>query len=337
MIIRENYSLKEFNTFGIEVEARYFCEFSSEGELQELLRTALIAHNQHLMIGGGSNLLFINNFDGVVLHSAMRNIRIVEQSESTVLLEVESGVVWDELVAFAVEQGWQGIENLSLIPGECGAAAVQNIGAYDVELKDVIRSVRAVEIETADVRVFPLSDCRYGYRDSIFKTELRGKYVVTAIILELNKKPEFNLSYQHLGAEVLKRGAISLQNIRKTVIDIRESKLPDPKVLGNAGSFFMNPVVDSRFFQQLQLKFPAMPHYVLSSDEVKIPAGWLIENCGWKGKTVGRAGVHDKQALVLVNRGGATGAEIASLAKSIQEDVKQKTGIDLIAEVNIIG
>ncbi len=337
MQISENYSLKAFNTFGLDVNTRFFCEFSSEEELFELLKSPLLRNNQHLMIGRGSNLLFLSDFGGVVLHSDMRGILVKEQNDSQVLLEVQSGVIWDDLVAYSVEQGWQGIENLSLIPGETGAAAVQNIGAYGMELKDVVRSVRAVNTATAEVRLFTNKACVYAYRQSVFKSHLRGNYVITSVEIELNVKPSFNLSYQHLESEVLKRGKINLQNIRKTVIEIRESKLPDPKILGNAGSFFMNPVVDNRFFNQLKLQFPAIPYFTLSTDEIKIPAGWLIEHCGWKGKTVGNAGVHDTQALVLVNRGGATGAEIASLAQMIQQDVKLKTGVDLIPEVNIIG
>jgi UDP-N-acetylmuramate dehydrogenase len=337
MQISENFSLKTFNTFGLDVNARYFCEFSSENELAELLMSPLLLNYQHLMIGRGSNLLFVSDFDGVVLHSDMRGIHVRQQNDSRVLLEVESGVLWDDLVACAVEQGWQGIENLSLIPGETGAAAVQNIGAYGVELKEFVRSVRALSTETAEVREFTLDECGYAYRESVFKKHLRGKYIISSVKIELNQKPLFNLSYQHLESEVLKRGEINLQNVRKTVIDIRESKLPDPKVLGNAGSFFMNPVVDNRFFDNLKQQYPDIPHYLLSSDEIKIPAGWLIERCGWKGKTVGNAGVHDKQALVLVNRGGATGSEIASLAEMIQKDVRLKTGIDLVPEVNMIG
>jgi UDP-N-acetylmuramate dehydrogenase len=336
MQISEHFSLKDFNTFGLEVEARYFCEFASEQELAELLSSPLFKNNQHLVIGRGSNLLFLRDFEGLVLHSAMCNIRIKTLNSCTVLLEVESGVLWDDLVAYTVERGWQGIENLSLIPGETGAAAVQNIGAYGVELKDVVHSVRTMNLETAEIKVFSADECQYAYRKSVFKNELRGKYIITAVDIELRLEPVFNLNYQHLENEVLKRGGINLQNIRQTVIEIRESKLPDPKVLGNAGSFFMNPVVDSLFFISLQQQFPAIPHYILAPDEVKIPAGWLIEHCGWKGKNVGNAGVHDKQALVLVNRGGATGAEIALLAQIIQQDVKNKTGIDLVPEVNFI-
>jgi len=337
MLISEHFSLKEFNSFGLDIEARYFCEFSSEDELATLLKLPLIREKSRLVIGRGSNLLFINNFPGVVIHSAMGNIRIKEQNEKAVILEVESGVIWDDLVALSVESGWQGIENLSLIPGETGAAAVQNIGAYGVELKDVIRSVRTMDIETAGIRVFSSAECNYDYRDSVFKNDLRDKLIITSIEIELRVQPEYTLTYQHLESEVLKRGEVNLSNIRKTVIEIRESKLPDPKVLGNAGSFFMNPVISHILFLNLIQRFPLIPHFFIADDKVKISAGWLIEYCGWKGKSIGNVGVHDKQALVLINRGGASGTEIAELAQLIQKDVLIKTGIKLIPEVSIIG
>lgn len=332
----QNHSLLNFNTFGLNVNARHFFEFDSENELIEMLQHHLIKENPLLVIGQGSNLLFLNDFDGVVLHSAIRGIQVIEETEDAVIIEVGSGVIWDDLVEYCVKQGWSGIENLSLIPGETGAAAIQNIGAYGVEIKDVVQKVNAVRIADSQRCAFELETCRYAYRESVFKKELKGQFIVTSVIIRLSKKPVFNLSYNHLEKEVLKNGAMNLENIRNTIIQVRESKLPDPKVLGNAGSFFMNPVVKRERYKALQLQYPDMPHYFVSEQEEKIPAGWLIEQCGWKGRTIGNVGVHAKQALVLVNYGGAKGQEIAELAAMIQQSVADMFGINLIPEVNFI-
>lgn len=332
----QNHSLLNFNTFGLNVNARHFFEFDSENELIEILQHQLIKENPLLVIGQGSNLLFLNDFDGVVLHSAIRGIQVIEETEDAVIIKVGSGVIWDDLVEYCVKQGWSGIENLSLIPGETGAAAIQNIGAYGVEIKDVVQKVNAVRIADGQRRAFELEACHYGYRESVFKKELKGQFIVTSVIIRLSKKPVFNLSYNHLEKEVLKNGVMNLENIRNTIIQVRESKLPDPKVLGNAGSFFMNPVVKRERYEALQLQYPEMPHYYISEQAEKIPAGWLIEQCGWKGRTIGNVGVHAKQALVLVNYGGAKGKEIAELAAMIQQSVADKFGISLIPEVNFI-
>lgn len=332
----QNHSLLNFNTFGLNVNARHFFEFDSENELIEMLQHHLIKENPLLVIGQGSNLLFLNDFDGVVLHSAIRGIQVIEETEDAVIIKVGSGVIWDDLVEYCVKQGWSGIENLSLIPGETGAAAIQNIGAYGVEIKDVVQKVNAVRIADGQRCAFELETCRYAYRESVFKKELKGQFIVTSVIIRLSKKPVFNLSYNHLEKEVLKNGAMNLENIRNTIIQVRESKLPDPKVLGNAGSFFMNPVVKRERYKALQLQYPDMPHYFVSEQEEKIPAGWLIEQCGWKGRTIGNVGVHAKQALVLVNYGGAKGQEIAELAAMIQQSVADMFGINLIPEVNFI-
>ncbi|MHB9142368.1 MAG: UDP-N-acetylmuramate dehydrogenase [Paludibacter sp.] len=336
MKISPTFSLKPFNTFGIDAKADYFIEYDSVEDLQELLKLDLVKSNRMLVIGGGSNLLFLNDFKGVVIHSAINSIKPVSEDTKHIYLEVGSGVVWDELVAYVVEHGWGGVENLSLIPGEVGAAAVQNIGAYGVEVKDVILSVSTLEIETGLVRIFTIDECKYGYRDSIFKSELKGKYIITSVLFRFERQPVYNLSYQHLEEEVLKNGEIDLPIIRKTIIAIRESKLPDPKITGNAGSFFMNAVISKALFNLLLDKFPSIPHYFVSDTEEKVPAGWLIEQCGWKGKQLGNAAVHHKQALVLVNTGNATGAEIVYLAGQIQISVKEKFGIDLKPEVNYI-
>jgi len=336
MIIKENISLLSYNTFGIDAKADYFIEYNSVEELQTALKSEIVKSNRLLHIGGGSNLLFMKDFKGVILHSAINFIKKVSEDADTVILEAGAVVDWDDFVAYTVEKGWGGVENLSLIPGEVGASAVQNIGAYGVEVQDVIVKVNAVEIETGEPKTFSVEDCQYGYRESIFKKELKGKYIITSVVFKLQKQAQFKLNYQHLEAEVLKNGDINLQNIRQTIIAVRESKLPDPKIFGNAGSFFMNPVISKAHFNELLAQYPQMPHYFVSETEEKVPAGWLIDQCGWKGKQIGNAGVHDKQALVLVNKGGATGAEIVYLAEQIQASVKTKFGIELRAEVNYI-
>ena len=336
MKISENISLLPYNTFGIDVKADFFIEYDSVSDLQEVLKTETIKSNRILHIGSGSNLLFLNDFNGVVLHSKIETISVIREDENTVLLEVGSGVVWDDLVAHCVGNGWGGLENLSLIPGEVGAAAVQNIGAYGVEIQDVIVEVNVVEFETGLCKKFSMEECLYGYRDSIFKNELKAKYIISSVLFCVQKNAAFHLNYQHLEAEVLKNGALNLSNIRNTIIKIRESKLPDTKVYGNAGSFFMNPVLTKKQFQKLQEKYPLMPHYYVSELEEKVPAAWLIDQCGWKGKQIGNAGVHAHQALVLVNRGGATGLEIVALAEQIQASVLEHFGVELQAEVNYI-
>ena len=336
MLTKQNASLLAYNTFGIDVKADYFIEYESVDELQLTLKSDVVKSNRILQIGGGSNLLFLNDFRGVILHSAIKSIKKVDEDSEFVYIEVGSGVIWDDFVAYSVQNNLGGIENLSLIPGETGASAVQNIGAYGVEVQDVIVKVNAMEIETAKLRTFTNEECHYGYRDSVFKNELKGKYIINSVIFQLDKKPAFKLNYQHLEESVRKNGIINLQNIRKTIIEIRESKLPDPKIYGNAGSFFMNPVISTKHFHDLQAKYPQIPHYFISETEEKVPAAWLSDQCGWKGKQIGNAGVHDKQALVLVNKGCATGNEIASLAKQIQLSVFDTFGIELTPEVNYI-
>ena len=336
MKITPNASLLPYNTFGINAKADYIIEYNSVAELQNILNNEPIKSNRILHIGGGSNLLFLTDFKGVILHSDIKSINKINENADSVYLEVGSGVIWDDFVAYCVENEFGGVENLSLIPGEIGASAVQNIGAYGVEVQDVIQTVKSVEIATGNVREFSTVECRYGYRESVFKSSLKDKFIITSVVFELAKQTEFKLNYQHLEEEVLKNGEVNLKNIRQTIISIRESKLPNPKITGNAGSFFMNPVVAKEKFCALQSEFPQMPHYIISETEEKIPAGWLIDQCGWKGKSIANAGVHDKQALVLVNRGGATGVEIAYLAEQIQQSVKERFDIDLLPEVNYI-
>ena len=336
MQIQENKSLKAFNTFGIDVKTKYFAEYQSVQELKEILVSDIVKDNPVLHIGSGSNLLFLSDYKGIILHSQLKFIENVQEDEESVLLRVGSGIVWDDFVAYCVEKNFYGVENLSLIPGEIGASAVQNIGAYGMEVKDVIETVEAIEIKTRQARIFTNQECAYDYRQSIFKGELKGEYIITAVNFRLKKQAAFMLDYSHLTDAVLQQGEINLATIRKTIIQIRQSKLPDPKITGNAGSFFMNPIVSKEKFQELQLSYPSMPHYTVSEAEEKIPAGWMIEQCGFKGKAFGNVAVHDKQALVLVNLGGATGKEVADLSAEIQKSVWDKFGVEISAEVNFI-
>ena len=333
----KEYSLLPHNTFGMDVKASVFVEYGSVAELKAILSNKDYLKPSWLHIGGGSNLLFTADYEGTVLHSAIHGYEVVGENDKTVDIRVGAGEVWDDFVAFVVRHGWYGAENLSLIPGEVGASAVQNIGAYGAEVKDLIVSVETLEVSTGQERVFVNDECHYAYRESIFKKELKGKYIVTHVTYRLGKHPLFNLEYGNVRGELEKRGCeITLDNVRNTVIEIREAKLPDPKVQGNAGSFFMNPVVSRLQFEALQREYPEIPHYNMGEDRVKIPAAWMIDRCGWKGKQVGNAGVHSKQALVLVNCGGATGREIVDLSRQIQESVFLKFGITVSPEVNFI-
>lgn len=336
MQIRENVSLKPYNTFGVDVKTKFFSEYDSVEELKMLLQSNTVKNNRLLHIGGGSNLLFLNDFDGIILHSKIKTIEVVEEDIFSVLLRVGSGINWDDFVAYCVEKNYYGIENLSLIPGEVGASAVQNIGAYGVEVKDVIEKVELIEIESIKFNSFSNKECDYSYRKSIFKEKLKGKTIITHVYFRLKKEPTYMLDYGHLKEAILKNGEVSLANVRKTVIEIRESKLPDPKKLGNAGSFFMNPIIPKSQFDELLLSYPSMPHYPVSESEVKVPAGWLIEQCDLKGKQFERVAIYEKQALVIVNLGGATGEDIATVASLVQITVKKRFGIDLVPEVNFI-
>ena len=326
-----NYSLLNHNTFGMDVEAKRFVEYDSEEELIGLLPSL---ESKYLHIGGGSNLLFRGNFDGTILHSVIKGIEIQENCGEYVLVRVGAGVVWDDFVAWTVERGWGGIENLSLIPGEVGASAVQNIGAYGVEAKDVIVQVKAIHLKTGEKRSFVTDECCYAYRQSIFKNELKGQYAITYVTYKLKVRPTLELSYGNMKA-LLEKKNVTVSDVRQFIIDTRNAKLPDPKVQGNAGSFFMNPVVSRDKFQEIQKDYPQMPYYEVENG-VKIPAGWMIEQCGWKGKSLGKAGVHEKQALVLVNLGGASSEEIVTLCNAVCKDVKETFGIDIHPEVNFI-
>ena len=337
MNLQNNYPLLPHNTFGMEVSASVFMEYESVEELKEWLAHTPLAGETWLHIGGGSNMLFTQDYPGIILHSAIKGFEVVSENEDEVLVRAGAGEVWDDFVAYTVEKGWYGAENLSLIPGEVGASAVQNIGAYGVEAKDLIVKVDTLEVETGKERVFGNEACGYAYRESVFKHELKGKYIVTSVTYRLSKHPSYRLDYGNVRSELEKRGCeLTLENVRRTIIDIRESKLPDPKVQGNAGSFFMNPIVPRPLFEELLGKYPSMPFYEVDAERVKIPAAWMIDQCGWKGKRLGNAGVHDKQALVLVNCGGATGQEIIALSEEIQRSVFDKFGVRISPEVNFI-
>ena len=338
MKVLKNCPLKPFHTFGMDVKASLFVEYDSVDELKDILSQYDMPRIKWLHMGGGSNLLFTSDFDGVVLHSCIKGCEVMSENHEEVLVRVGAGVIWDDFVAYAVSHQWYGAENLSLIPGEVGASAVQNIGAYGMEAKDLIVKVEALEVATGEVCTFTNAECRYAYRESIFKKEWKGKYIITHVTYRLGKRPSFHLEYGNVKGELEKSGCeLTLKNVRDVIIRIREAKLPDPKVQGNAGSFFMNPVVPRMQYESLLAKYPDMPHYMVDDEWVKIPAAWMIDRCGWKGKRVGNAGVHDKQALVLVNLGGATGQEIVRLSQQIQMSVYETFGIAISPEVNFIG
>ena len=332
MVDKHNYSLLPHNTFGIEAKCCRFMEYSSVEEAQQIARQL---EEPYLLIGAGSNLLLTRDFDGTVVHSVVKGI----ENQSNDRVRCGSGETWDEVVAWCVGHGLYGAENLSLIPGEVGASAVQNIGAYGAEVKDLIETVEAVEIGTGRLCTFSREECQYGYRDSRFKHEWKNKYLITYVVYRLSDDGNhLSTEYGNIRSELDRRGILSptAAQLRQVVIDIRNAKLPDPKVTGNAGSFFMNPIVERQKFEHLLAEYPNMPHYYIDADHEKIPAGWMIDQCGWKGRSLGRAGVHDLQALVLVNRGGATGQDIVDLCETIRRDVRERFGIDIHPEVNIV-
>ena len=335
-MFQENISLLPYNTFGINAQCCYFVEYETVAELQEILQSDIFQKHRYLHIGAGSNLLFLNDFDGVILHSKIKGIEVCEETDEHIFFRVGAGEIWDDFVDFAVQHNYGGIENLSLIPGEVGSSAVQNIGAYGVEVKDVIDEVETIDVETGLVKNFTNAECRFTYRESIFKQEEKGKHIITHVRFRLSKKLVFCLKYGNIAEKLEDETNINLQIIRSLIIKVREEKLPDPKVLGNAGSFFMNPVIPRKQYESLKETYPNIPSYVVSDTSVKVPAGWLIEQCDWKGKSYGNAAVYEKQALVIVNKGGATALEIKTLSDQIIADVKAKFGIDILPEVKLI-
>lgn len=335
--IQENIRLTSYNTFGINVKAKYFCEVKSIDDIIGLIQSEFFKNGRNLILGGGSNVLFTKDFDGLVIHNSLLGKNVVRENEESVHLKINSGEQWHDTVTHCVQNNWGGIENLSLIPGTVGAAPMQNIGAYGVEVAEMIENVEAVELSTGRVKVLTNHECKFGYRESIFKNEFKEKFFISSVTLTLTKKNHrITTSYGAI-AETLSKMNLAqptIKNVSDAVIKIRTEKLPDFKTIGNAGSFFKNPEISNEQFSKLQINFPSVPHYT-ANQGVKVPAGWLIEQCGWKGKTIGNVGVHDKQALVLVNRGGATGDEIFSLAMKIISSVSEKFSITLTPEVNI--
>jgi UDP-N-acetylmuramate dehydrogenase len=333
--IKENISLKSFNTFGISVNAKRFVSVISVYELQQLLKT----EKELFLLSGGSNMLFTKDIENLVVHIDIKGISIDREETNTVYISVNAGENWHELVLWCVNNNYGGIENLSLIPGNVGTCPIQNIGAYGVEVKDTITKVEALEIETGKLVSFSSDVCNFGYRNSIFKNEVKGKYIITSVSFKLTKDiHQLNTSYGAIETELTSKEIKNptLKDVSDAVIAIRKSKLPDPKEIGNSGSFFKNPVISKNQFLELQKKHPTIPSYSVSDTEIKIPAGWLIEQAGFKGKRFGNYGVHEKQALVLVNYGNATGIEIYQLAVKIQETILHKFGVILEIEVNII-
>ncbi|HEX6982538.1 MAG TPA: UDP-N-acetylmuramate dehydrogenase [Balneolaceae bacterium] len=338
VLVKPDVDLQPYNTLHISAKARRFAAVKTTAQLKEILCHPQTKNHPLLVLGGGSNILFSDDFDGLVLHVEIGGKEVIKETGKHIWLKIGAGENWHQTVRYCVEKGWGGVENLSLIPGTVGAAPIQNIGAYGVELTNVFDRLEAIEIDTGETKIFKKEECRFGYRDSIFKNELKGKYVVTKVVLKLSKQPEVNTSYGAIQSELEKRGITdpSIMDISDIIIDIRNSKLPNPDELGNAGSFFKNPVVDKSVFDRIKGEYSKVPGYSMSDGKIKVPAGWLIELAGWKGKVVGNTGTYKQQALVIVNHGGATGKEILQLAESIQESVKKKFGIELMPEVNII-
>lgn len=335
MNIQQNISLKKYNTFGIDVNAKRFISITSVYELQQLLKS----EKDIFLISGGSNMLLTEDIDKLVVHIDIKGISIDRENHNDIYLTVNAGENWHEFVLWCVSQNYGGLENLSLIPGNVGTCPIQNIGAYGVEVKDTISKVEAIEIKTGKLVSFSNSECNFGYRNSIFKNEAKGKYILTSVSFQLTKtNHNFNTSYGAIETELASKKieTPSLKDISDAIIAIRKSKLPDPKEIGNSGSFFKNPVISIQLYNNLKLKFPSIPSYPISKTEIKVPAGWLIEQSGFKGKRFGTYGVHEKQALVLVNYGGANGKEIYQLAKNIKHTIKQNFSINLEIEVNII-
>lgn len=342
MKISENQSLKHYNTFGIDVSARFFVTIDDETDLEQLFTEKEHEHMLHmedgfLVIGEGSNILFTKNFNGCIIHNKIRGIQVIQEQESMVRVRTGAGECWHDFVLFAIHQGWGGIENLSLIPGTVGATPVQNIGAYGIEVADVIESVRIFDTQTLQWKELDSTECRFGYRDSIFKQELKGRAIISSVIYELQKKHTLCLEYGAIRDELTKRNILNptIGDISSIVCAIRSSKLPDPKQKGNAGSFFKNPVVEEEIFKHISANHPIVPNH-RTDEGYKIPAGWLIEQAGWKGHRDGPVGCYEKQALILVNYGGANGKDVVRLANRIRVSVKEKFCIDLQPEVNII-
>lgn len=339
MNFQKNISLKPYNTFNINAKAKYFYAFQSLKELHKIYNNNTFQPMKKLVLGGGSNMLLVNDFDGIILKNDLKGIEVTSQDEAFAYIKVQGGENWHQFVLWCLEHDFGGVENLSLIPGTVGAAPIQNIGAYGVELKDIFHNLTAFNVENQAVETFNLEQCQFGYRDSIFKSKVKGQYIILSVTFKLTtNNHRININYGAI-QNVLNDKNIStptIQDISQAVIEIRSSKLPNPDEIGNSGSFFKNPEIEVSEFERLQKLFPNIVFYNLPNGKVKIPAGWLIEQCGWKGKRVGNTGAYAKQALVLVNYGEATGEEVWSLALAIKDSVKEKFGIEITPEVNII-
>lgn len=337
MEIHTDYSLKSYNTFGIEAKAKQFVAVHSLVELQTVLTEN--PTNKKFILGGGSNMLLTQNIDALVIHVDLKGKEIIDENDDYAWVESQAGENWHEFVLWTIDQNLGGLENLSLIPGNVGTTPIQNIGAYGVEIKDTFVLCEALHIETQEHVVFKKEECKFGYRESIFKNEVKDEFIITSVVFKLTKRNhQLNTSYGAIETELANQqiSKPTLKDVSNAVIAIRKSKLPDPKELGNSGSFFKNPVLLKSYFEKIQKQFPDIPHYVVSETEVKVPAGWLIEQAGFKGKRFGDAGIHKNQALVLVNYGQATGQEILAVAHNIQETILKTYGIQIEAEVNII-
>lgn len=335
--IRENVSIKNFNTFGIDASAKYFVEINHEDDLKQLFSDEKWHNVKRLVIGGGSNVLFTNDFDGLIIKINIRGIKHLVNADE-VIVEAGAGEVWNDFVNYCVDHNFAGVENLSLIPGSVGASPIQNIGAYGVELKDVFESCQAFEIRTGNIKEFKKEDCHFDYRESVFKQALKGLYIICSVKFKLSAVPKLNVSYGAISTELEKRGIVAptIKDVSTVVSEIRVSKLPDPTTIGNAGSFFKNPVISKEEFDLIHTQFPEIVHFLVGTDKVKVAAGWLIEQCGWKGKVAGQTGTWKNQALVLVNHGKADGKEIFDFSTQIINSVKNKFNISLEREVNIV-
>lgn len=334
-LLQQNTSLKPYNTFGVDVNSSFFTEVSTVNNLKEILQKNT---KPILILGGGSNILLTKSFNGLVVKNNIRGIDLLDDSENDVVLKVGSGENWHQFVMYCIDHGYCGVENLSLIPGSVGASPMQNIGAYGVEVKDLIDEVEVLDLKKLSIKTFKNSECEFGYRTSIFKTSHKDKYFITSVTFRLSKKPNLNTSYGAIESELMNRGITkpSIKDVSDAVIAIRQSKLPDPAKIGNSGSFFKNPIVTVEELKNIQNEYENVPNYLQEDGTYKIAAGWLIEQCGWKGKKIENYGVHDKQALVLVNYGGATGQQIYQLSDDIINSVKEKFNVTLEREVNII-
>ncbi|TDQ19153.1 UDP-N-acetylmuramate dehydrogenase [Algoriphagus boseongensis] len=337
MNIQENISLKSFNTFGIDQKARFFSSAKTLEDLKAALTWAKSQNLEVLVLGGGSNILLTKDFPGLVLKVELKGIQVVSESEEEILVQVGAGEIWHEWVMYSISKGWAGLENLSLIPGTVGASPMQNIGAYGVEIQEVFQSLQALERNSLEIHSFDSKACKFGYRESVFKHELKDRYIITSVTFKLNKTPKFHIEYGAIKETLAEKGIqeLSIKAVSEAVIQIRESKLPDPKKIGNAGSFFKNPTIPIAQYEKLKIQFPEIPGYP-NEEGIKVPAGWLIEKAGWKGVRLGDIGVHEKQALVLVNYGNGIGKEIMDLSEKIQKSILEKFGIALNPEVNFI-